>query len=107
VPEFDPQDMEAILELLDDKMVRTTKGSFIAVEDLRNLVKDYAELRKEREQKQPRHKTMTEARRAAKLDKELIAMFEKKSSPPPLDVARKDVVKEREAAQAASQALKE
>lgn len=97
----DPNDFEGILELLEDKLVRTSKGSYIAVEDLRNLVKDTAELRKEQTAEMPRHKTMFAARKAALRDEELIKMFGP-PIPPTADARRPDLVKERQAQTAIS-----
>lgn len=89
------------MELLDDKLVRTSKGSYIAVEDLRNLVKDTAEMRKEQIAEAPRHRTMHAARAAAMRDEELVKMFGPPADPS-TDISRRDLVKERQAQSATS-----
>lgn len=100
---IDPNDFEATLELLEDKMVRTSRGSYIAVEDLRNLVKETSEMKREQIREAPRYKTMASARLAALADDELRAMFDE-PIPPSADAPNRAVIKEREAAQSATSA---
>ena len=71
---WDPTNFEAMLELLDDKIVRTSKGSFIAVDDLKALQKELAGQRKE-EKEAPKFKTMAAAREAALSDEEFVKRF--------------------------------
>jgi len=74
--------------------VRTSRGSFIAVEDLRNLVKDTADLKKDQIKEMPRHRSFAAAREAALRDEEFRKLFDK-PAPPSTDITRKDLVKER------------
>lgn len=98
---IDPNNFEEMMELLDHKMVRTSNGSYISIEDLRSLVKETAEMRKEERKEMPHHKSMHAARKAALADKELRAMFEP-SPAPSVDIANRALVKERQAQSASS-----
>lgn len=97
---MDVNDFEGMMEMLDDKMVRTSNGSYISVEDLRRLVKSKAEMKEEEKENAPKHKTMHAARLAALADKELRAMFEP-SPAPSTDVPNRAKMKERQTATSA------
>lgn len=60
-------DIDEVIRALDSKMVRTTQGSFIKVDDLREV---YAQVREARvaEQEMPKPKTFAAARELAKQD---------------------------------------
>ena len=60
-------DIDDVIRALDSKMVRTTQGSFINVDDLREV---YTQVREAKvaEQEKPKPKTFAAARALAKLD---------------------------------------
>ena len=70
-------DIDEVIKALDSKMVRTDQGSFIKVDDLREV---YAQVREasQAEQQKPKPKTFAEARGLAKLD----AQFAQPPKPP-------------------------
>ena len=60
-------DLDHMIEVLDDKIVRTAEGSFIKVEDLKELHKQVREA-SEAEKLKPKPKTFAEARMQASRD---------------------------------------
>lgn len=62
--------VDQLIEALDDKIVRTNQGSFVRVDDLRQLEKEIREARQEEEAK-PKPKTFAAAREMAKRDPNL------------------------------------
>lgn len=72
---WDPNNFEAMLELLDDKIIRTKSGSYISVDDLKSLQKELADQRREEKKEAPKFKTLTAAREAALADEEFVKRF--------------------------------
>lgn len=60
-------DIDHVIKVLDDKIVRTSQGSFIKVDDLREFQRQVRESR-QAEQSVPRPKTFHAARELAKRD---------------------------------------
>jgi hypothetical protein len=73
--------LEHMLELLEDKMVRTTKGSYISVDDLKQLQKDFKEAKDDQEPKGTA-KTLLGARKALSEDPEFLAQFNQEPKAP-------------------------
>jgi hypothetical protein len=74
---IDLTNVDEVLKLLADKLVKTEQGSYIKVDDLRALMEDYGEQRR-REEPLP-IRDFTTAKLAAKADPEVQAAF--KESP--------------------------
>lgn len=72
----DLNNLDEVLQLLADKLVRTEQGSYIKVADLRALKETYGEQLK-REEPPEGIKTMAQAKIAAKADPEVQAAFKK------------------------------
>ena len=67
---FSSGDIDKVLEVLDDKIVRTQEGSYIKVDDLLDFQRQVREMKDEQEQR-PKPKTFREARLMAMADPEL------------------------------------
>lgn len=70
----DLHNIEEVLTLLEGKLVHTQSGSYIKVDDLRDLVGEQVKAKTEESQK-PTPRTFTQAKQMAKLDPELAAAF--------------------------------
>lgn len=71
---MDLNDLEAVMQLLDDKLIRTDSGAYIRVEDLRELQAQYRDM-KRAEEEAPKIKTMAAAKIAAMKDEEFVKSF--------------------------------
>lgn len=72
----DLNNLDEVLQLLADKLVRTEQGSYIKVDDLRALKETYGEQRR-REEPPAEIRDFTTAKLAAKADPEVQAAFAK------------------------------
>jgi hypothetical protein len=73
---FQDGDIDRVLEVLDDKIVRTSEGAFIRVDDLKEFQQQVRDMKAEQELK-PKPKTFREARLLAQADPAL------QTTPPP------------------------
>lgn len=78
---INPNDLEAALELLESRTVRTDRGTYIKVDDLRELVQEFKDHEKE-EREAPQFRSFAAASAAAKEDPELKAAFDESTRPP-------------------------
>jgi hypothetical protein len=76
--------VDQMLELLDDKIVRTKAGPYISVEALKQLQKDFKEA-KSLDEPTGKAKTLFGARKALAQDPEFLASFEEKLPKAPAD----------------------
>ena len=72
--------VDSVIELLGDKIIHTSQGSFIRVDDLREIEQQVRES-KAAEAQAPRPKTFAEAREMAKRDPEMMTLLEPPRAP--------------------------
>lgn len=84
-------DLDFILELLDDKIVKTNDGLFIRVEDLRSLSEQFKQIKEDEKGAQPPPRTMSEARESLLKNREWMERFKKLKEP--INVTEADLVK--------------
>ena len=76
--------LEHMLDLLEDRIVTTSKGRYIAIDDLQQLKKDFKEA-KELQEPSGKAKTLLGARKALKEDPEFLKEFEAHMPKAPAD----------------------
>src|SRR5512135_631742 len=78
--------IERALEILEARMVKTSKGPYISVEDLKELAKEFKEAKADRDQMAPL-RTLAQAKLALKSDPEFLAGFDEPIVRAPADSA--------------------
>lgn len=77
---IDLNDLDAVMKLLDDKIVRTSDGAYIKIEDLRTLRKQFEDSERSETEGRKDIKTMAAARLSALKDPEFAKHFQPSSA---------------------------